>query len=226
MKTATRVDTEMTKIAFEDGNGDKVSTPVLFDMYCSNTFFALKLIFFMQNRVLCNSPKSITMVFLREFNEDHMIVTFAFHVKPVKLRKRFSGVLPPELVSIISAFAKPRLRYPDEYRAALEWNGVREWPELMKKLMGEEVIDVLRKYLALKEEARLAKREHNMSNEFRLIRPVADAYENLLIAVYGKPAPGEVLPWAWWQPYSDLWKPMDYEEEESEDEEEADDYDY
>jgi hypothetical protein len=162
------------------------------------------------------------MVFLREFNEEHMIVTFAFHIKPVKLRKRFSGTLPTELVSIISAFAKPRLRYPREYKEALEWTGTREWPELMKKLMDDGVIDVLRKYLALKEEMRLAKRAHSLHREFKLLNPVADSYENLLIAVYGKPAAGEVLPWTWWYPYSDLWRPPIEDDEESD---EDDDYD-
>jgi len=169
------------------------------------------------------------MVFLREFNEEHMIVTYAFHIKPVKLRKRFSGTLPTELVSIISGFAKPRLRYPREYKEALEWTGARKWPELMKKLMGEEVIDVLRKYLALKEEMRLAKRDQSLHRQFKLLNPVADSYENLLIAVYGKPAAGEVLPWTWWYPYSDLWRPVEDEEpedEESDEEsEEEDDYD-
>ena len=161
------------------------------------------------------------MVFLREFNEEHLIVTFSFHVKPVKLRKRFSGTLPPELVSIIQRFARPRLRYPDEYREVVAYRGVREWPELMKKLTDDSIIDVLRKYLALKNEMRAAKKLHNCSAEFRLINPVADAYENLLIAVYGKPAPGETLPWAWWQAYSD-WKPMVYPEPSDEEEEDLD----
>jgi len=163
------------------------------------------------------------MVFLREFNEEHLIVTFSFHVKPTKPRKRFSGMLPPEIVSIIQGFARPRLRYPDEYREVLDYRGVREWPELMKLLMGDEVIEVLRKYLALKNEMRAAKRAHKTADEFRLINPVADAYENLLIAVYGKPAAGEMLPWGWWQAYSD-WKPMVYPEP-SDDEEEDLDYD-
>lgn len=164
------------------------------------------------------------MVFLREFNEDHLIVTFSFHVKPTKLRKRFSGTLPPELVSIIQGFARPRLIYPAEYREVLDCRGVREWPELMKKLMDDSIIDVLRKYLALKDEMRAAKRSHKTYDEFRLINPVADAYENLLIAVYGKPA-GEMLPWAWWQAYSD-WKPMVYPEpSDDEDEDEELDYD-
>jgi hypothetical protein len=163
------------------------------------------------------------MVFLREFNEEHLIVTYAFHIKPVKPRKRFSGTLPPELVSIIKAFAKPRLRYPAEYKKALEWTGVREWPELMKKLMDDGVIDVLRKYLTLKEEMRIAKRAQNTYREFGLLNPVADSYEDLLSTVYGKPAPGKALPWTWWYPYSDLWRPNVYDIHEETDEA---DYDY
>ena len=128
--------------------------------------------------------------------------------------------LPDELLGIIHDFSRPLLRYPREYKEALEWTGVREWPELMKKLMDDGVIDVLRKYLTLKEEMRIAKRAQNTYREFGLLNPVADSYEDLLSTVYGKPAPGKALPWTWWYPYSDLWRPpMKYDIDEEAEEE-------
>jgi hypothetical protein len=58
--------------------------------------------------------------------------------------------LPPELGSIIQAFARPLLRFPREYKEVLQVIGQQEWPELKAKLStndAEQVIVYLRSYL-------------------------------------------------------------------------------
>jgi hypothetical protein len=47
---------------------------------------------------------------------------------------KFSGILPPELVRIVSAYAKPCLRYKKLYEDALKAFGLKRWPQLGRKL--------------------------------------------------------------------------------------------
>lgn len=59
--------------------------------------------------------------------------------------------LPPEIGSIVQAFARPLLRFSREYKAALQELGYEDWPELKAKLStndAEEVMVYLRAYLA------------------------------------------------------------------------------
>jgi hypothetical protein len=59
--------------------------------------------------------------------------------------------LPPEIGSIVQAFARPLLRFPREYKEALQELGYEDWPELKAKLStndAEEVMVYLRAYLA------------------------------------------------------------------------------
>jgi hypothetical protein len=58
--------------------------------------------------------------------------------------------LPPEIGTIVQAFARPLLRFPREYKEALQVNGHPDWPELKAKLStndAEQVIVYLRSYL-------------------------------------------------------------------------------
>ena len=47
---------------------------------------------------------------------------------------KFSAILPPELVCIISAYSKPSLRYKQIYEDVLKAFGLKRWPELGRKL--------------------------------------------------------------------------------------------
>jgi hypothetical protein len=47
--------------------------------------------------------------------------------------------LPADILPLIRAFAKPRLRYPEAYKEVLRCLKMKRWPELMEKLSGEFV---------------------------------------------------------------------------------------
>ena len=51
--------------------------------------------------------------------------------------------LPPELISIIHAFAKPCFRFPKEYKDAMRILNHREWPSLKKNLSTKKADQVL-----------------------------------------------------------------------------------
>ena len=56
---------------------------------------------------------------------------------------KFSGELPPEIVSLIREFSRPILRYPREYHEAMRELGLTDWHELKVKLSGPEAEQVL-----------------------------------------------------------------------------------
>ena len=70
---------------------------------------------------------------------------------PPVAERLIGGYLPPEIGTIIQDFARPLLRYPREYKDALQELGYDDWPELKAKLStndAEEVMEYLRAYLA------------------------------------------------------------------------------
>ena len=72
---------------------------------------------------------------------------------------KFSGELPPERAALVREFALPRLRYPGEYKAALQEQGRADWPALKRKLSSPEAFTVLKflqTYLDAKREANQA----------------------------------------------------------------------
>jgi hypothetical protein len=63
---------------------------------------------------------------------------------------KFSGELLPELAALVREFSLPLLRYPREYKEALQELGLQDWPELKAKLStngAEEVMVYLQSYL-------------------------------------------------------------------------------
>ncbi len=88
--------------------------------------------------------------------------------------------LPSEIVSIISAFSKPLLRYPKVYKQALDVYGLKEWPELMEELSftGEpkEVLNCVRYYTLTQ------KNMYKIDIEYKVNRPGAGPYE--LVTMY------------------------------------------
>jgi cobalamin biosynthesis Co2+ chelatase CbiK len=51
--------------------------------------------------------------------------------------------LPADILPLIHAYAKPRLLYPEEYKAVLRAVKQERWSELMEKLSGKEANDTL-----------------------------------------------------------------------------------
>lgn len=74
---------------------------------------------------------------------------------------KFSGELPPELGALVREFALPLLRYPREYKAALQEHEVQDWPELKRGLSRPEaphILTLLQAYLdAHRAEARASR---------------------------------------------------------------------
>jgi hypothetical protein len=56
--------------------------------------------------------------------------------------------LPPEIISIIREFAKPRFRFPKEYKEAMRILNHIEWPSLKKKLCTKDADQVLASLIA------------------------------------------------------------------------------
>jgi hypothetical protein len=71
--------------------------------------------------------------------------------KPGTLPERCSiGELPPEISAMIHEFARPLLRYPREYKEALQELDLQDWPELKAKLSrpeAETILNILQSYL-------------------------------------------------------------------------------
>jgi hypothetical protein len=58
-------------------------------------------------------------------------------------------ILPDDVLDIIRAFSKPRMRFSGEFREALMKLGLRDWPEVRQKLCtpdAEKVIQTLKEY--------------------------------------------------------------------------------
>ena len=58
-------------------------------------------------------------------------------------------ILPDDVVELIRAFSKPRMRFSGEFRQALMKLGLRDWPEVRQKLCtpdAEKVIQKLKEY--------------------------------------------------------------------------------
>jgi hypothetical protein len=51
--------------------------------------------------------------------------------------------LPDDILPLVRAYAKPRLLYPEEYKAVLSAVKQERWSELMEKLSGKEADDTL-----------------------------------------------------------------------------------
>jgi hypothetical protein len=74
----------------------------------------------------------------------------------------FSGELPPEIVSIVKEFSRPLLRYPREYREALQELKKEEWYSLKSGLSGpnaDEVLKYLQFYLTVHRLERQAEKQ-------------------------------------------------------------------
>lgn len=120
----------------------------------------------------------------------------------------FSGELPPELVSIIREYAKPRLRFPNAYKEVLKIFKLKRWPELMEKLSGSEakkVLSVTKVFLVARNGYLQADKacSRELSSENRATRQAfyemsQPTYDALMIMVYGKKPDYR---WSW--PYAE-----------------------
>lgn len=120
----------------------------------------------------------------------------------------FSGELPPELVSIIREYAKPRLRFPNAYKEVLKIFKLKRWPELMEKLSGAEakkVLAVTKVFLVARKGYLQADKacSRELSPENRATREAfyemsQPTYDALMIMVYGKKPDYR---WSW--PYAE-----------------------
>jgi len=106
--------------------------------------------------------------------------------------------LPDEVLRIVRAYAKPRLRYPRTYKEVLRVLGMKRWPELMEKLSGQpgdpnHALSVVKTFLSVEDSCHRANLVYlqNPTEETKMMRDLVfkikrPAYESLVIMIYGK----------------------------------------
>jgi hypothetical protein len=100
--------------------------------------------------------------------------------------------LPIDILNIIHQYSKPCLRYPKPYKKVLQLYGLKRWPELGKKLSGNDASKFIT-HVDIFISRMNAYRTGNMGwiEDW-------DIRKNLLIAVYG-----EIPDFRWWWNYDD-----------------------
>jgi hypothetical protein len=68
--------------------------------------------------------------------------------------------LPTDILPLIRAYTRPRLRYPEAYKEVLRCLKMKRWPELMEKLSGEfvsanDAYSVVKAFLAFEDTCQL-----------------------------------------------------------------------